>query len=94
MVRALVLKHLHNLSDKQMEYQLLDRHSYRRFCGLLDIARLPDRTTIWYFEYLIGVAGAEALFAAVEQQISSALLSDAYLGAGTIQWAPLQISTK
>ena len=69
MVRILVLKRLYNLSDEQMEYQLLDRHSYQRFCGLVDAARLPDRTTIWHFENRIGVAGAEALFTAVEQQI-------------------------
>ena len=48
---------------------MLDRHSYQRFCGLVDAARLPDRTTIWHFENRIGVVGAEALFAAVEQQI-------------------------
>ena len=34
MVRILVSKRLYNLSDGQMEYQLLDRHSYQRFCGL------------------------------------------------------------
>ncbi|MBU2768647.1 transposase, partial [Acidithiobacillus ferrivorans] len=39
MVRILVLKRLYNLSDEQMEYQLLDRHSYQRFCGLVDAAR-------------------------------------------------------
>lgn len=33
-VRILVLKRLYNLSDEQMEYQLLDRMSYQRFCGL------------------------------------------------------------
>jgi len=37
MVRILVLKRLYNLSDEQMEYQLLDRMSYKRFwpgqCG-------------------------------------------------------------
>ena len=31
MVRVLVLKRLYNLSDEQMEYQLLDRGSYQRF---------------------------------------------------------------
>ncbi len=34
MVRILVLKRLYDLSDEQMEYQLLDRMSYQRFCGL------------------------------------------------------------
>lgn len=31
MVRIRVLKRLYNLSDEQMEYQLLDRMSYQRF---------------------------------------------------------------
>ena len=33
MVRILVLKRLYNLSDEQMEYQLLDRMSYNAFVG-------------------------------------------------------------
>lgn len=78
MVRILVLKRLYNFSDEQMEYQILDCHSYQRFCGLLDAARLPDRTTIWHFENHIGVTGAEALFAAVEQQV----LQHGYLARG------------
>lgn len=36
MVRILVLKRLYNLSHEQMEYQLLDRASYQRFCLLQD----------------------------------------------------------
>lgn len=87
MVRILVLKRLYNLSDEQMEYQLLDRHSYQRFCGLVDAARLPDRTTIWHFENRIGVAGAEALFAAVEQQI----LQHGYVArGGQMRWVKCQ----
>lgn len=78
MVRILVLKRLYNLSDELMAYQLLDRPSYKLFCGLLDAARLPDRTTIWHFENRIGVAGAEALFATVEQQF----LQHGYLAQG------------
>ena len=62
MVRILVVKRLYNLSDERMEYQLLDRMSYQRFCGLADSASIPDRTTIWTFENRIGEAGAKALF--------------------------------
>ena len=78
MVRILVLKRLYNLSDEQMEYQMLDRRSYQRFCGLLDAANLPDRTTLWTFENRIGAAGAQALFSAVEQQ----LLKHGYVARG------------
>ncbi|ANG63586.1 transposase [Marinobacterium aestuarii] len=69
MVRILVLKRLYNLSDEQMEYQLLDRMSYQRFCGLTQISNIPDRTTIWTFENRIGEAGARALFDGVADQL-------------------------
>jgi len=69
MVRIVVLKHLYNLSDEQMEYQLLDRMSYKRFCGLSDAANIPDRTTVWLFEDRIGEAGAKALFDGVSAQL-------------------------
>ena len=62
MVRILVLKRLYNLSDEQMEYQLLDRMSYKRFCGLANATNIPDRTTVWTFENRIGEAGAKALY--------------------------------
>jgi transposase, IS5 family len=45
-----------------MEYQWLDRMSYKRFCGLAPATNIPDRTTVWVFENRIGEAGAKALF--------------------------------
>ena len=69
MVRILVLKRLYNLSDEQMEYQLLDRMSYKRFCGLAQATNIPDRTTVWTFEKRIGEAGAKALFDGVSAQL-------------------------
>jgi transposase len=69
MVRILVLKRLYNLSDEQMEYQLLDRMSYKRFCGLANATTIPDRTTVWAFENRIGEAGAKALFDGVTAQL-------------------------
>ena len=69
MVRILVLKRLYNLSDEQMEYQLLDRMSYKRFCGLANATNIPDRTTVWTFENRIGEAGAKALFDGVSAQL-------------------------
>lgn len=69
MVRILVLKRLYNLSDEQMEYQLLDRMSYKRFCGLANAVNIPDRTTVWTFENRIGEAGAKVLFDGVTVQL-------------------------
>ena len=70
MVRILVLKRLYNLSDEQMEYQLLDRMSYKCFCGTDDAVWVPDRTTIWHFENRVGQAGAQALFGEMAEQLA------------------------
>lgn len=69
MVRIVVLKRLYNLSDEQMEYQLLDRMSYKRFCGLSNATNIPDRTTVWVFQNRIGEAGAKAIFDGVSTQL-------------------------
>ncbi|WP_188092798.1 IS5 family transposase [Acidithiobacillus caldus] len=69
MVRVLVVKRLHGLSDEQTEFQLMDRRSFRRFCGLEHSRNIPDRTTIWNFENRIGVDGVNALFAELDRQI-------------------------
>lgn len=69
LVRILVLKRLNNLSDERMEFLLLDRLSYQRFCGLTQALNVPDRTTIWAFENRIGEAGATALFEGVTKQL-------------------------
>ena len=78
MVRILLLKRLYNLSDEQTEFQLLDRMSYQRFCGLSQATHIPDRTTIWHFENRIGAAGATALFDGMTQQ----LMQQGYLARG------------
>ena len=96
MVRILVLKRLYNLSDEQMEYQLLDRMSYKRFCGLANAATIPDRTTVWTFENRIGQAGAQALF----EGVASQLLRKGFIARGgqiidaTLVPAPKQHNTR
>ena len=69
MVRILVLKRLYPLLDEQMEYQLFDRMSYIRFCGLAHATTIPDRTTVWTLENRIGGVGAQALFDGVTAQL-------------------------
>ena len=41
MVRILLLQQLFNLSDEQMEFQLLDRMSFLRFTRLADTSQIP-----------------------------------------------------
>jgi len=63
MVKAVILQSLYNLSDAQMERQILDRLSFIRFLGLALGDDAPDEKTIWLFKEQIAAAGlAEELF--------------------------------
>lgn len=50
MFKILILQRLYHLSDEQMEYQLVDRLSFKRFTGLEFSHRVPDCNTIWNFK--------------------------------------------
>lgn len=48
MFKILLLQRLYNLSDDAMEYQLIDRLSFRHFIGC-DEDTVPDAKTIWLY---------------------------------------------
>lgn len=50
MFKIIVLQRLYNLSDEQMEFQLTDRLTFRRFVGLELSHKVPDHNTIWTFK--------------------------------------------
>ena len=63
MFKVLILQRLYNLSDAQMQYQLLDRLSFLRFLGLGLQSNVPDEKTIWAFREKLTVQGViEKLF--------------------------------
>ena len=49
MFKILILQSLYNLSDDEMEYQIMDRLSFMRFLDLDLDSRVPDAKTIWLF---------------------------------------------
>ena len=49
MLKILILQALYNLSDDEMEFQIMDRLSFMRFLGLSIGDRVPDAKTIWLF---------------------------------------------
>lgn len=49
MFKILILQRYYNLSDQQIEYQILDRMSFGRFLGLTLNDRVPDEKTVWIF---------------------------------------------
>jgi IS5 family transposase len=64
MFKIQVLQGIYNLSDDQMEYQIIDRASFKRFLGLKISDKVPDSKTLWNFrETLIEKGVIEKLFA-------------------------------
>lgn len=49
MFKILILQRYYNLSDFQLEYQILDRLTFCRFLGLSLNDKVPDENTIWNF---------------------------------------------
>jgi IS5 family transposase len=72
MTQALYLQALYDLSDAELEEALMDRLSFRRFCGFGLDAETPDATTICRFRQAAGEHGVmEACFAAINQQLDA-----------------------
>jgi IS5 family transposase len=72
MIRGLFLQHLYQLSDPQLEDQLIDRLSFRRFAGLPLDQRVPDFTTFWRFREALGAEGLiEELFTQINRQLEA-----------------------
>ena len=57
MFKIVVLQDLHGVSDDQMEYQINDRLSWKRFLGLTLSDKAPDSTTIWGFREMLTNSG-------------------------------------
>lgn len=70
MIKILFLQHLYNLSNPEMEDQLLDRLSFRRFVGIEDDEEVPNFSTIWRFkEALIAHQLLDGLFDEILAQL-------------------------
>jgi transposase, IS5 family len=73
MFKILVLQTMYNLSDAQTQFQILDRHSFRRFLGLHTESQIPDEKTIWAFREALTQAGAmKKLFSMFNRYLSKA----------------------
>ena len=63
MFKILILQRYYNLSDDQMEYQILDRMTFMRFLDLELSDKVPDSKTIWLFKETLTKANVvEKLF--------------------------------
>ena len=70
MFKVLVLQHLYNLSDDQIEYQIRDRYTFCRFLGLTPEGIVPDAKTVWVFrEQLVQLDLMKELFNDFDYQL-------------------------
>lgn len=70
MVKLLVLQQWHGLSDQELEKQVADRISFRKFLGFPET--IPDYTTVWYFrERLAETDKDRAIWAELQRQLDS-----------------------
>jgi len=73
MFKIMVLQHMYNLSDAQMQFQIIDRLSFRRFLGIGSEDRIPDEKTIWFFRETLTQAGAiQKLFKLFDRYLNEA----------------------
>ena len=73
MFKSLLIQSLYNLSDDQLEYQIVDRASFRRFLGLKKSDKVPDSKTFWVFrEQLIDKEIIEWLFKVFNETLDAA----------------------
>jgi transposase, IS5 family len=71
MFKILVLQTHYNLTDDQIEYQIHDRSSFRKFLGLEMGEQIPDAKTIWLFRNQLAEKElVEPLFERFGQQIA------------------------
>lgn len=47
--KGLIIKRLYDLSNDELEFQITDRTSFRRFLGINENAMSPDSNTFWLF---------------------------------------------
>jgi IS5 family transposase len=69
-LKMLFLQYTFNLSDEELEDQLIDRLSFQQFIGLGYDEEIPDFTTIWHFkEGLVKLELMDKIFVAIVSQI-------------------------
>jgi transposase, IS5 family len=61
--KILILQRYYGLGDSQVEYQILDRTSFKNFLGLETGDKVPDEKTVWSFRERVTKTGlVEELF--------------------------------
>ena len=72
MFKIMILQRYYGLGDTQIEYQILDRLSFKKFLKLESGDKVPDEKTVWAFrENLTNSGLVEELFEQFKQYLES-----------------------
>jgi len=81
MIKMLVLQQWYGLSDPELERQVVDRISFRKFLGFP--SSIPDDSTVWYFrERLVETGADKKIWDELQRQLDAKGMS---IKQGTIQ---------
>lgn len=63
MFKVIFLQRYYGLGDHQIEYQIIDRTSFRKFLGIRTVHEVPDEKTVWACKDKLAKAGVfDSLF--------------------------------
>lgn len=72
MFKVLILQRYYGLGDTQLEYQIIDRTSFKKFLGLESGDKVPDEKTVWAFrERLTNEGLVEKIFSQFNDYLDS-----------------------
>lgn len=97
MFKILILQRYYGLGDKQIEYQIIDRISFKNFLGLEAGDKIPDEKTVWAFRESVTNAGlADALFYQFKNYLESKelIFNEGQLVDASFTIAPRQRNTR
>lgn len=97
MFKIMILQRYYGLGDKQVEYQIIDRTSFKDFLGLDTGDKVPDEKTIWAFRETLTKSGlVEELFLKFKQYLQSKelIFNEGQLIDASFTVAPRQRNTR
>ena len=97
MFKILILQRYYGLGDKQVEYQILDRTSFKNFLKLETGDKVPDEKTVWAFrENLTKLGIIEDIFAAFKEflEVKELIFNEGQMIDASFTIAPRQRNTR
>jgi len=97
MFKIMILQRYYGLGDTQIEYQILDRLSFKKFLGLESGDKVPDEKTVWVFRENMTTSGlVEDIFAQFGQYLESKglIMHEGKMADASFTIAPRQRNTR